>query len=1442
MYTKETFPEEWKVLQGNLASAAFRRAVENPSDAAEENLSRYELALNVIATTNGSREKVDLHVRVANLYIKRRIGDSGRNLETAIAHYEAALNTLETDGDDTPNIKGLRKYLADIYRARAADMYRARVAATCTDAESLLHDIKRAAELFPREESPETWARLHHNVGESYRTRAAGPLSDNIERAISDFEKALEVFTPDAFPVDCGLAENSLGAAYLMRVEGDQAENIERAIEHLTVALSLRPREKFETYWAKTKTNLGGAFMRRERGDSIENADLAIAHFEESLQVQAFAPEEQAISECNLAELWMERKSGDKFTNLTNSIRWGEAALHHLQPEDASPVHFRSRKLLGDAYRLRSEYEPNDSDPAIRHYEAAVELRFRDEHLLAWSLCQMQLGMLYDKLQNGIQIDNKRKALVHYEAALAGFESVPNPFAVATIHGWIAELLQELGSENRGRAITHLRLGIDGFPPDHPLEILADLHKMLGDAIYDHQTGDRNAALDEARKHYQRALQLRSGERTTDQVASLRSALGVVLLEQPGGSRSTSLEEAIGHQRAVMEIWTRDKHPHGWALAHHNLGNVYAERIEGDRAENLEEAINCFNTALEIFTKEKYPEDWAMTHNSLGGVYAKRIRGERAENIEKSIVHYYTALQVYTRDKLPYDWGMTMYNLGAAYKSRLREGEDRNLEAAIRCFEQALEVRTKEHLPFFWAMTKVTLGIAYSDRHHGERVDNIALAITHLREAAEIYTREEFPDQWAGIENALAGVYLDDERGDTVRNLEKAIVSYKAALEVNTRAANPDLWAVGQNNLAVAYSKLTAKGDLAKRSMAIDHFLQALQVFTPEVDPKRCARSLEGLAKQYALSSEWQVAHETFERAIEVGDALLVGAVTPAGRQEEAAETSELYACSAYCLLKLGKREASLARLEAGKARLLFESLSRNDLDLADLSPELAEQIREARMRVRVLEAELRASESEIRHTGRNAVPRDRVMPSAPKTGELGFSVKTVTFRQANEMLLSQGFRLDFATMLRKARQELQRLTGIALSDTRYHIPPGLDSDAIRAEVPVNGALVTLMITPLGSAVWVLPHGIMKLQEKHAVPLPDQTYFQVRKLTFDWLNAYLDWQFGGPLDAWQRFMEGISGRLWDVLAGPIHARLSEFGLQEGAPVVLIPHAGAGLMPLHAARRDTREGPRAFLDDYTLTTAPSVYAVHVSRRRLEDAARQGESFLAVVNPTGDLPFAEVESTELEALFGNGTSSKLVGPDATEEHVVNAIPGRAYLHFACHGRYDWRNVLRSELILADESQLTLARIVSPEVDLSALRLVVLSACETGLIEFEQAPDESLGLPAGFLEAGAPGVVSTLWAVNDFSMALLIEDFYRRHRKQKQAIAPALRGAQRWLRDATARELCLAERWERLYRASTPPDPNAFKLMRYFQANPKTKPFASPYYWAAPIFTGA
>ncbi len=55
-----------------------------------------------------------------------------------------------------------------------------------------------------------------------------------------------------------------------------------------------------------------------------------------------------------------------------------------------------------------------------------------------------------------------------------------------------------------------------------------------------------------------------------------------------------------------------------------------------------------------------------------------------------------------------------------------------------------------------------------------------------------------------------------------------------------------------------------------------------------------------------------------------------------------------------------------------------------------------------------------------------------------------------------------------------------------------------------------------------------------------------------------------------------------------------------------------------------------------------------------------------------------------------------------------------------------------------------------------------LTVLSACETGMSAVWEG-DELLGLARGFLYAGTPSLVVSLWTVNDRSTAQLMRRFY-------------------------------------------------------------------------------
>ena len=177
----------------------------------------------------------------------------------------------------------------------------------------------------------------------------------------------------------------------------------------------------------------------------------------------------------------------------------------------------------------------------------------------------------------------------------------------------------------------------------------------------------------------------------------------------------------------------------------------------------------------------------------------------------------------------------------------------------------------------------------------------------------------------------------------------------------------------------------------------------------------------------------------------------------------------------------------------------------------------------------------------------------------------------------------------------------------------------------------------------------------------------------------------------------------------------------------------------------------------------------------------------------------------------------------------------MPGATHLHLACHGAFDPREPLDSALYLASGDQLGLRELLDGNLNLSSQILAVLSACQTGITEFTRIPDEVIGLPAGFLQAGVPGVVATLWPVNDQSTAVLVAEFYRLLIAERQDPATALARARRYLRDATAGEL--AEWFERRYDDSGGTDVAAYEAAADLRSrpDPEDRPYTDPVYWA-------
>src|SRR5260370_35712168 len=111
-----------------------------------------------------------------------------------------------------------------------------------------------------------------------------------------------------------------------------------------------------------------------------------------------------------------------------------------------------------------------------------------------------------------------------------------------------------------------------------------------------------------------------------------------------------------------------------------------------------------------------------------------------------------------------------------------------------------------------------------------------------------------------------------------------------------------------------------------------------------------------------------------------------------------------------------------------------------------------------------------------------------------------------------------------------------------------------------------------------------------------------------------------------------------------------------------------------------------------------------------------------------------------------------------------------------------------------MLAHEEELTLADMLSDHADLRRLRLLILSACQTAMLDLQGARDEVRSLAAGMLQAGAAAILASLWAVDDRATYLLMLRLPLQWFPQMTDEPPprALGHAQHWLRTVPHRDL--------------------------------------------------
>jgi CHAT domain-containing protein len=245
--------------------------------------------------------------------------------------------------------------------------------------------------------------------------------------------------------------------------------------------------------------------------------------------------------------------------------------------------------------------------------------------------------------------------------------------------------------------------------------------------------------------------------------------------------------------------------------------------------------------------------------------------------------------------------------------------------------------------------------------------------------------------------------------------------------------------------------------------------------------------------------------------------------------------------------------------------------------------------------------------------------------------------------------------------------------------------------------------------------------------------------------------------------------------LYEFLIRPVASQL-----RHASRITIIADGDLEGIPFAALYDNARQ--RFLVQDHTLRFARSLREAFEPMSRAE-VPRQSVVLVSDPSFAGFTRLAGARA-EVDTIAAEYISATLLEGKSADRGSFTAVLLRTdLLHYAGHAVHDPERPERSFLALAaphgrsGSDRLTAAELEA--LDLRHLRLVVLAACETS----RSKKGWSVGLPGltdAFLNAGAAGVVGSLWRVNDDHTRSLMIRFHRAYHRSRDGPA-ALRSAQ-------------------------------------------------------------
>jgi CHAT domain-containing protein/Tfp pilus assembly protein PilF len=1039
-----------------------------------------------------------------------------------------------------------------------------------------------------------------------------------------------------------------------------------------------------------------------------------------------------------------------------------EAKIAELRVATAQDrTHIAAERAFTEGIQLQAKNTEESLRRAIGMYEAAlvhwraVGDRGREVSTLNY------IGYAYTSL------NEPQRALDHYLRALPLYRAAGDRRGEANVLRYIGSAYYELSEYQKALDYYLQALPLWRAAGDHSGE--ASTLSNIGIVYY--YFGEYQKALD----YYLQALPLRRVVGDGRGEANTLSNIGA--LYQDLGENQKALEHFL--QALTLRRAAGDRGGEGVSL--HNIGTIYYGW--GD----TQKALDYLHQSLPLRRAARDRSGEAHTLNYLGGIYNDLGNGQKA------LDYYLQALALQ------------------------RAVGDRNGEASTLSY----------------------IGSAYSDL--GEKQKALELYLQALALYRAVGERS-----WEGIALDKIGTVYHD-----LGQRQKALEYFNQALALQRAIGNRRFENVPLRNIGNVYH------DLGEHQKALDHYLQALALCRETGNRGGEAMTLYRLARAERDRGNLEEARTHIEAALNLIESLRTKVASQELRASYLASRQSYYEFDIDLLMRLHQGQPSkgldalaLQTSERARARSLLETLSEARADIRQgVDPALLE-------RERGLQQQLNAKEqARMQLLGRKPTPEQAAAAEkelrelAAQYQEIQAQIRTQSPRYA---ALTQPQPLGRAEIQRQVLDSDTLLLEYALGDERSYLW-AVSSEAIasfelpkRAEVEAAARGFYDLVTapnqlsraagppqnPGGAKEEVSKQRLVEtaaeLSRMLLSPVASQLGTKRLLIVADGALQYLPFA-ALPIPE--------AGRQREVETGPS---------ESPRPAARRPSAAAALTPLiveHEVVTLPSASTLAVLRRETAErkTAPKALAILADPVFSSDDSRVKRSQARVEEKPGGPPAGptrtraseeQLERSVREAGVADGlriprlpgTRREAAGilalvPEEERKQALDFEASRAtvtgpelaqyrIIHFATHGLLNSLHPELSGVVLSlidaqGQSQdgfLRLHEIYNLKLP---AELVVLSACQTGLGK-EIKGEGLVGLTRGFMYAGAPRVVASLWKVDDKATAELMKHFYQ-----------GMVGEQR-LRPAAALRAAQVAMW-------------------------KTKSWKDPYYWAAFVLQG-